>query len=315
MVTSVWIWVGFLLFVCAMLALDLGVFQRRAHAVSPKEAGIWTAVWVSLALLFSVVIYFWHGPTAALEYTSGYLIEKALSVDNLFVFVLIFTFFGVPAAYQHRVLFWGVLGALVLRGLFVAVGAVLLAQFHWVVYVFGAFLLYTGIKLALMKEAEVHPDRNPLVRLFRKVIPVTSHYVGEHFFTRINGRRIATPLLLVLIVVESTDLAFATDSIPAVFAVTTDPFLVYTSNVFAILGLRSLYFLLAHAMEHFYYLKPALAVILSFVGVKMLISRLFEIPTVTSLAVIVGLLAVATIASLIRARRQSALLLEVVDQA
>jgi tellurite resistance protein TerC len=299
-----WIWAAFVAFVLAMLAIDLGVFNRKAHAVSAKEAGIWTAVWISLALVFNVILYFWRGSEPALQFLTGYLIEKALSVDNLFVFALLFTLFAVPAQYQHRVLFWGVLGALVMRAVFIAAGAALIENFHWIIYVFGAFLVYTGIKLARHKETTIEPDKNPLVRLFRRIFPITSTYEGEHFFVRRAGKLMATPLLLVLVMVESTDLVFAVDSIPAIFAVTRDPFIVYTSNVFAILGLRSLYFLLANALDKFYYLKPALAVILSFVGVKMLITDIYHIPIALSLGIIVMLLTVGIIASIIRARRE-----------
>jgi len=303
---SPWLWVGFIGFVIAMLALDLGVFNRKTHAISMKEAGIWTAVWIGLALVFNVILYFWQGAEPALQFLTGYLIEKALSVDNLFVFALIFTIFAVPAQYQHRVLFWGVLGAIIMRGIFIAVGAALLESFHWIIYVFGAFLVYTGIKLATHKDMSIEPDRNPLVKLFRRLFPVTETYEGEHFFIRRAGRLMATPLLLVLVMVESTDLVFAVDSIPAIFAVTQDPFLVFTSNIFAILGLRSLYFLLAGALDKFYYLKTALAVILVFVGVKMLIVEFIKIPIIVSLGVIVGLLAIAIVASLLRARREPA---------
>lgn len=303
---SPWLWVGFIAFVLLMLAIDLGVFNRKTHAISMKEAGIWTGVWISLALVFNMVLFFWQGAEPALQFLTGYLIEKALSVDNLFVFALIFSLFAVPAQFQHRVLFWGVLGALVMRGAFIAAGSALLHNFNWVIYVFGAFLVYTGIKLAVHKDTSVEPDRNPAVRLFRRFFPITERYHDEHFFVRQAGKLFATPLLLVLVVVESTDLVFAVDSIPAIFAVTSDPFLVYTSNVFAILGLRALYFLLAGALDKFYYLKTALAFILSFVGLKMLISEWLKIPIALSLAVILGLLAVAVAASLIRARRQLA---------
>ena len=303
MEVSIFVWAGFIVFVLAMLALDLGVFNRKSHAITMREAGTWTAVWIGLALAFNGAIYFWQGKTAALEFLTGYLIEKALSVDNLFVFALIFAMFAVPGKFQHRVLFWGVLGALLMRGLFIGAGAALLERFHWAIYVMGAFLIFTGIKLALQKETAIHPERNPLVRFFSKIMPVTNSYHDEKFFVRLGGALAATPLFLVLLVVESTDVVFAVDSIPAIFAVTQDPFLVYTSNVFAILGLRSLYFLLAGALDKFYYLKPALAVILSFVGMKMLISGVYKIPVALSLGVIAGLLAVAVIASLIRARR------------
>jgi tellurite resistance protein TerC len=300
---STWIWAAFVAFVLAMLAIDLGLFQRKVHAVSMKEAGIWTIVWISLALSFNAVLYLWRGPEPALQFLAGYLIEKSLSVDNLFVFALLFSFFAVPAVYQHRVLFWGVLGALILRGLFVAAGTALISSFHWIIYVFGAFLVFTGARLALAGEGEVNPDKNPLLRLSRRFLPLTPGFEGQRFFVRRAGRVLATPLFLVLLVVESTDLVFAVDSIPAVFAVTQDPFLVYTSNVFAILGLRSLYFLLAGAITRFYYLKLALGAILTFVGVKMLIADLFEIPVAISLGVIAGLLVLAMLASVARARR------------
>jgi tellurite resistance protein TerC len=272
-----------------------------------KEAGIWTIVWISLALSFNAVLYLWRGPEPALQFLAGYLIEKSLSVDNLFVFALLFSFFAVPAVYQHRVLFWGVLGALILRGLFVAAGTALISSFHWIIYVFGAFLVFTGARLALAGEGEVNPDKNPLLRLSRRFLPLTPGFEGQRFFVRRAGRVLATPLFLVLLVVESTDLVFAVDSIPAVFAVTQDPFLVYTSNVFAILGLRSLYFLLAGAITRFYYLKLALGAILTFVGVKMLIADLFEIPVAISLGVIAGLLVLAVVGSVVRARRLAAL--------
>jgi TerC family integral membrane protein len=314
MLPSIWLWVGFNLFVLALLALDLGVFHRKAHAVSTKEAAIWSVVWISLALLFNGAIYlFWQrlmpgspasNGEAALEFLTGYLIEKALSVDNIFVFVLIFSFFRVPAAYQHRVLFWGILGALVMRGAMILAGAALIKQFHWIIYVFGAFLIFTGIRMAFHKDEDLHPEDNPLVKLFRRLMPVTGEYREARFFVREAGRLVATPLLLVLLVVESTDLVFAVDSIPAIFAVTDDPFIVYTSNVFAILGLRSLYFLLAGVIDKFHYLKLGLSAVLAFVGVKMLLTdTAFKIPIGASLGVIAVILATAVGASLVRARR------------
>lgn len=300
---SPWLWAGFIVFVLAMLAIDLGLFQRKAHVIGMREAAGWTVVWITLALAFNVVVYFWRGSETATAFFTGYIIEKALSVDNIFVFALIFTYFSVPREYQHGVLFWGILGALIMRGLFIAAGAALLASFHWVMYVFGAFLIVTGVKLAQHQDAEVHPDRNPLVRLLRRVMPVSDTYHGGAFFVREAGRLVATPLLVVLLVVESTDVVFAIDSIPAVFAITRDPFIVYTSNVFAILGLRALFFLLAGALDKFYYLKPALSIILVFVGVKMLVSEFYKIPVAVSLLVIAGLLTGAVVASLARARR------------
>jgi tellurite resistance protein TerC len=307
MTLGVWPWIVFTLFVLAMLALDLGVFHRSAHAVSIKEAAIWSGVWISLALAFNVIIFFWLGQQPALEYLTGYVIEKSLSVDNIFVFVLIFAYFKVPASYQHRVLFWGVLGALVMRAILILVGGVLLERFHWIIYIFGAFLIYTGIKMARQSEIEIHPDDNPLVKLMRRIFPVTADYHGEHFFVRNAGKLFATPLLIVLVLVESTDLIFAVDSIPAIFAVTSDTFIVYTSNVFAILGLRSLYFVLAGVIDKFYYLKLGLSVVLTFVGTKMLlVAAGIKIPIYISLLVIIGVLTIAVVASLLRARRLAA---------
>jgi tellurite resistance protein TerC len=308
-------WVLFNLFVLALLALDLGVFHRNAHAVSVKEAAVWSVVWVALAMSFNAALYlFWHAISpaseltngeAALAFFTGFLIEKSLSVDNIFVFALIFSYFAVPAKYQHRVLFWGILGALVMRAAMIFAGAALITEFHWIIYVFGAFLIFTGIKMALHRDQEIHPDRNPLVRLFRRVMPVDSTYDGERFFTRRNGVLVATPLFLVLLLVESTDLIFAVDSIPAIFAITSDPFIVYTSNVFAILGLRSLYFVLSGMIDTFHYLKPALAAVLTFVGVKMMLVDIYKIPTGISLAVIAAILGAAVVASLVRAQRIS----------
>jgi tellurite resistance protein TerC len=297
------LWIGFNLFVLAMLALDLGVFHRKAHEVSLREATIWSGVWISLALLFNVGLYFTWGAQPALEFFTGYLIEKSLSVDNIFVFVLVFSAFAVPPVYQHRVLFWGILGALVMRGILIGVGAALLKEFHWIIYVFGAFLIFTGIKMALHRNEELHLENNPVLTLARRMIPVTNEYQGDKFFVRQAGRLLATPLFLVLLIVESTDLVFAVDSIPAIFAVTQDPFIVYTSNVFAILGLRSLYFLLAGVMDKFYYLKLGLSVVLTFVGVKMVIIDFYKVPTALSLAVIATIIGTSVVASLIRARR------------
>ncbi len=308
MTLGIWPWIAFTIFVLAMLALDLGVFHRTTHAVSIKEAAIWSVVWISLSLLFNVIIYYWLGSQLALEYLTGYVIEKSLSVDNIFVFVLIFAYFKVPAAYQHRVLFWGVLGALVMRAILILVGGALLERYHWIIYIFGAFLVFTGIKMALQKELEIHPDDNPLVKLMRRIFPVTPDYQGQSFFVRNGGKLFATPLFIVLVLVESTDLIFAVDSIPAIFAVTQDTFIVYTSNVFAILGLRSLYFVVSGVIDKFYYLKLGLSVVLTFVGVKMLlVAAGIKIPVYISLLVILGVLVVAVIASLLRAKRLAAL--------
>ncbi len=303
--TPLWLWVGFNAFVLAMLALDLGVFHRKAHAVSVKEAAIWSGVWIALSLLFNAWIWQARGAQAGLEFFTGYLIEKSLSIDNIFVIALIFGYFRVPDKYQHRVLFWGILGALVLRAVFIFAGAALIERFHWVIYVFGGFLIFTGIKMAFFGDEEIHPEKNPLLRLARRFVPVTSDYRGKRFFVRENGKRFATPLFLVLLLVESTDLIFAVDSIPAIFAVTRDPFLVYTSNICAILGLRSLYFVLAGVMGKFAFLKLGLAAVLSFVGLKMTLVDLWKIPTPLSLGVIAGVLAISIVASLIKDRREA----------
>jgi tellurite resistance protein TerC len=298
-------WIIFNGFVLVMLALDLGVFHRKAHIVKIKEALIWSVIWIGLALAYNAVVYFWRGPTVALEFFTGYLIEKTLSVDNIFVFVLVFSFFKVPEEYQHRVLFWGILGALILRGIFIAAGAALIAQFHWIVYVFGGFLIFTGLRMALQKEHGVHPENNPLVRLFRRFFSVASEYHGQRLFVRLNSRTVATPLFIVLLVVEFTDLIFAVDSIPAIFAVTKDPFIVYTSNVFAILGLRALYFALAGVVGKFHYLKLGLSVVLMFVGIKMVLSEtVFKIPISLSLVIITAVLSIAVAASLLWPKQQ-----------
>jgi tellurite resistance protein TerC len=297
--TNIWFWVGFVGFVLAMLSLDLGVFHRKPHEVRPKEAGIWTAVWVALALAFAGGLYAFYGHDAGLTFLTGYVIEESLSIDNIFVIVLIFEYFRVPKICQHRVLFYGILGALVMRGLFIGLGAVLIAKFHWILYIFGAMLVVTGVRMAFKSDDEFDGNENPIVKLVRRVVPMSSEFHGKHFFIVEAGRRLATPLLLVLILVEFTDLIFAVDSIPATFGVTTDPFLVFTSNIFAILGLRSLYFLLAAVVDRFYLLKYALALILTFVGVKMLGEKWFDIDIILSLAIILGVLAIAAGASVV----------------
>jgi TerC family integral membrane protein len=297
--TNFWFWAGFVGFVLAMLALDLGVFHRKAHEVRPKEAAIWTAVWVALAMVFAAGLTFFYGPHQGLTFLTGYVIEESLSVDNIFVIVLIFEYFRVPKSCQHRVLFYGILGALLMRGLFIGLGTLLLARFHWVLYVFGAMLIITGIRMALKREDSCEGETNSIVRAMRRLIPITGDYHGKYFFVTLDGRRFATPLLLVLVLVEVTDLVFAIDSIPAIFGVTQDPFIVFTSNIFAILGLRSLYFLLAAVVDRFYLLKYGLAVILTFVGVKMLGERFFHIGIVTSLVIIVSVLAISVVASLV----------------
>ncbi len=293
-------WIIFAAVILIMMALDLGVLNRRAHEVSFREALIWCAVWVSLALLFNLVVWWWRGPEDALLFLTGYLVEESLSVDNLFVFILIFSYFRVPSQFQHKVLFWGILGAVVMRGLFIAAGVTLIHRFHWVIYLFGVFLIYTGIRLALQKDKqEVDPEKNLFVRIFRRFFPVTPQFEGGRFFVRQSGRWLATPLFITVLVVESTDVVFALDSIPAILAITTDPFLVYTSNIFAILGLRSLYFALAGFMRMFHYLNYGLAVILAFIGVKMTMADIYHMPTQLALGVIAGVLAVSILASVL----------------
>ena len=286
-----------------MLALDLGVFHRRAHTVKFREALAWSLAWIALAAIFAVIIFSWHGRTPALEFVTGYVIELSLSVDNLFVFLLIFRFFRVPSLHQHKVLFWGILGALVMRAIFIAAGVGLIRRFQWIIYLFGAFLVYSGIKLMFQNEAEIHPERNPVLRLFRRWVPVTKDYQGNKFFVRSPGLY-ATPLVVVLLVVETTDLLFAVDSIPAILAITRDAFIVYTSNVFAILGLRSMYFALAGMMELFHYLHYGLSVVLIFVGAKMLLSHYLDIPTHIALAAVAGVLSISVIASLAYPRKK-----------
>ncbi len=302
--TNIWFWVGFIAFVLAMLAIDLGVFHREAHEVRPKEAAIWTAVWVALALAFATGLYLLYGHEVGLTFLTGYVIEESLSIDNIFVIVLIFEFFRVPKICQHRVLFYGILGALAMRGIFIGLGAVLLARFHWILYVFGAMLVFTGVRMAFKSDDEFDGNDNPIVRLVRRLLPLSRDYHGKRFFVIEAGRRVATPLLLVLILVEFTDLVFAVDSIPAIFGVTRDPFIVFTSNIFAILGLRSLYFLLAAVVDRFHLLKYGLAVILTFVGVKMLGEKYFKIDIALSLLVIVGVLAAAVAASMIWPKKE-----------
>jgi TerC family integral membrane protein len=293
-----WIWATFVGLVISLLALDLFVFHRDAHKVSFREAALSSAFWISLGLLFGGVIVWWQGPEAGGQYLAGFLLEKSLAVDNLFVFALIFASFGVPERYQHRVLFWGVLGALVFRAVFIAGGAALLETFHWMIYVFGAFLVVTGIRMARSRTSHAHPERNPALRLFRRLVPTTDSYQGQRLTVRRGGRLMATPLLAVLVLIETTDVVFALDSIPAIFAVTDDPFLVFTSNVFAILGLRALYFMLSGMLERFVHLKLGLAVVLAFVGLKMLLTPVVEIPIWASLLMIGLTIGVSIVTSL-----------------
>ena len=291
--------------VLAVLAIDLGIFNKKAHAASVREAATWSAVWITLSLGFAGLILHLYGKQPALEFVTGYLIEYSLSVDNIFVIVLIFSYFWIPEKYQHRVLFWGIIGALLMRGAMIGAGAILIQQFHWIIYVFGVFLVFTGVRMATHDEGDIEPEANPILRLVRRMLPITHDYRGQEFFVKeppVRGAPpaiMATPLFVVLVLVETTDLIFAVDSIPAIFAVTKDPFLVYTSNVCAILGLRSLYFLLAGVINKFHLLKLGIAAVLTFVGVKMLVSSVYEIPIHISLLVIIGVLATSVVASIV----------------
>jgi len=292
-------WVVFAVIVLGLLAIDLGVFHRRSHTVKIREALIWSAVWIGLALVFNIFVLYTRGPVPAMEFLTGYLVEEALSVDNLFVFLMIFSYFRVPSEYQHKVLFWGIIGELAMRAAFILAGIALIQKFHWVMYIFGLFLVITGIKMVRSDDNEIDPERNPVLKLFRRLMPVSDQYDRDNFFTRHNGRLFATPLFIVLLMVETTDVIFAVDSIPAILGITTDPFIVYTSNVFAILGLRSIYFALAGLMQIFHYLKYGLCVILVFVGSKMLLADIYKIPVVVALGTIIGVLVIAILASVI----------------
>jgi len=294
------LFVFFTIFICGLLALDLGVFNKRPHAIGTKEALYWSMFWIALSLLFNVGVFIFAGSTSGLEFLTGYLIEKALSVDNIFVFIVIFSYFGIPPKFQHKVLFWGVVGALIMRGIFIALGAALIGRFEWIIYVFGLILLYSGWKLLGHKEVEVHPDRNIFIRLARRFFPVDQGFDEPRFLVRKQGKIHITPFLLVLITVETTDVVFAVDSIPAVFGVTRDPFIVYSSNIFAILGLRALYFLLAGAMQKLEYLSTGLSLVLIFVGLKMLTKDLFHVPIIVSLSVVVLILAGSVVLSLMK---------------
>jgi tellurite resistance protein TerC len=305
---ELWVWVAFNALIIVLLIVDLRVFHRRAHEVRIREALLWSAVWIALSLLFNVGLYFWLGSAAALQFLTGYLIEKSLSVDNLFVFLLIFSYFKVPPRYQHRVLFYGILGALIMRSTLIAVGVTLIHQFHWIFYAFGLFLIYAGTRMALQpQETEINPERNIGVRLVRRLFPLSPRYSGGAFFVTKEGKRSATLLFLVLVMVETTDLVFALDSIPAIFAITTDPFIVYTSNIFAILGLRALYFALKGLMDLFHYLKLGISLILVLIGLKMLIVDIVSIPTWISLIGVAGILTVSVAASILAPRRPAAL--------
>lgn len=296
---SIYLWVGFNVFVLVMLALDLGILNRKDHVITFKEAMHRSAAWIALALIFAGVIYVWRGHEIGLQFLTGYLIEESLSIDNLFVMLMIFTYFRVPMSYQYKVLFLGILGALILRAIFIVTGVALIERFHWMIYLFGALLIFTGIKMALEKDKEIHPEHNPVLKLFRRLMPVTKDYVGGNFFVMRDNKRWATPLMVVLVLIETTDLIFAVDSVPAILSVSRDPFIVYTSNVFAILGLRSLYFALAGMMHRFHYLHYGLAVILVFVGGKMLLTEVFKVPIIVALCVVMGVLFLSIVASLL----------------
>ena len=300
---NIWFWVAFNGFVLLMLALDLGVFHKKLHVVSVKEALIWSGIWIFLALCFNGFIYYVFGETKALEFFTGYVIEKALSVDNIFVFVLIFSFFHIPAIYQHKVLFWGIIGALIMRIIFIFAGIALLEKFHWTIYLFGAILIFTGIKMLFDKDKKIEPDKNPVIKFFKRFFPTTNDLHGDKFFIKQNQKTLATPLFVALIMIEVTDLIFAVDSIPAILAVTQDHFIVYTSNVFAILGLRSLYFALANIIERFKYLAVGLAIILVFVGIKMVIIDFFKIPIHFSLLIIFLILTSSVLFSLVKTKK------------
>ena len=301
-----WAWLAFGAIILVLLTLDMKVFHRKSGVITIKQSLLWTAFWISLALLFNLGIWIWKGSVPATEYLTCYLIEKSLSVDNLFVFLMVFSFFAVPAAYQHKVLFWGIIGAIVLRLAFIEAGATLLENFNWIFYIFGAFLIIAALRMAFQKEKELHPEKNPVIRVFRKLFGTTENYEGDRFFVKRFGKYVATPLLITVIVIETTDLVFALDSIPAAFSITLDKFIIYTANIFAILGLRSLYFALAGIMPLFHYLKYGLVIVLMFVGVKMLLAQHYEIPTGIALSVVVGVLVIAVIASIIRNRKKAA---------
>ena len=296
---QVLLWIIFNIFVVAMLALDLGVFHRTAHVIHIREALVWCVLWMTLALLFNVGIYFWHGSEPALEFLTGYLLEYSLSVDNIFVFLMIFSYFRVPYLHQHKVLFWGILGALIMRALFILTGITLIQKFHWVIYIMGGFLVLTGIKMALQKGEDINPEHNPVLRLFRRLMPVMDDYQGDRFFVRRSGRLFATPLFVIVVVVETTDVIFAVDSIPAILAITLDPFIVYTSNVFAILGLRALFFALAGIIRLFHYLPYGLSLILVFVGIKMLLVDIYKIPISMALGTVAAVLMLSVVTSVL----------------
>ena len=304
MIADFYLWTGFIVFVFIMLALDLGVFHRKSHEVKIREALIWSAVWISLALIFNYGIFIFMGKEKAIEFLTGYVIEKSLSIDNLFVFIMVFTYFNVEPKYQHKILFWGILGALIMRAIFIFAGVALISMFHWIIYVFGGFLIFTGVKMLFHKDEKLNPNKNPLVIIFKKFFPVTEEMHGSKFFVKINSRTVATPLFIVLLVIEFTDLIFAVDSIPAILAISNDTFIIFTSNVFAILGLRALYFALAGITKYFYYLKYGLSAILVFVGIKMIMAEFYKIPVVYSLLSISGILLISILFSIVFPKKE-----------
>lgn len=301
--SKVLLWVGFNILVIILLAIDLGIFHRKVKAISVKEGLIWSAIWIIVALIFNLIVYFWKGPDIGMQFLTGYLIERALSIDNIFVFLVIFSYFQVQTKYQYRVLFWGILGALILRGLFIGVGTLLITQFHWILYVFGIFLIITAVRLSFGEDKKIEPEKNPVLKLVRRILPITPGFEDHHFMVRRAGKIMGTPLLIVLIVVETTDLVFALDSIPAIFAITLDPFIVYTSNVFAILGLRALYFAIAGLMPLFRFLKHGLSAILGFVGLKMLLANIIPISSALALGIVGGIFFISIILSIIIPRK------------
>lgn len=304
---SLTLWIAFNVFIILMLIVDLYVFNRKPHTITIKESLTWTGIWIALAMVFGVGVYYFMGSQPALDYFTGYLIEKSLSVDNIFVFLLVFTYFNVPDKYQHKVLFWGIFGALVFRFIFIFIGVALIEQFHWVIYIFGAFLIFTGIKLGLEKDKEIQPEKNPILKIVRRFVPITSDFHGPDFFIKKRGRYIATPMIIVLIVIETTDIVFALDSIPAIMAITRDPFIIYSANAFAILGLRALYFALSGVMRLFHYLHYGLSFILVYIGVKMMLEDLVHIPTILTLGVIVATLTISVIFSILYPKEESPL--------
>jgi tellurite resistance protein TerC len=304
---NIYFWIGFAVLIAIMLSLDLGVFNKKEHKVAVKEAMLWSGVWITIALLFNLFVFFEFGKVKALEFLTAYVIEYSLSVDNIFIFILIFTYFAVPSKYQHKILFWGIVGALVMRGIFIFAGIALINKFHWIILIFGAFLVYSGMHMLFQKDEQANPENNAIVKFFKKFLPVTHELHGGKLFIKQNNMMIATPLFLVLMVIESSDLIFAVDSIPAVLAISQDTFIVYTSNIFAILGLRSLYFAVAGIMDLFRFLKIGLAFVLSFVGIKMLASYFhFEIPVMLSLTIIISILMISILASIVIKKKESA---------